>query len=68
MEARVGQWLAIGAAIAVAAGCAAVGADLTYYWQSARGHLSVMHEAKPIAELLQQGPVDAGLRPGWNRR
>jgi predicted aminopeptidase len=67
MGARVGRWIAIGVALAAAAGCAAVGADLPYYWQSARGHLALMRQARPIVELLQDGAVDAGLRPRLER-
>lgn len=36
--------------------------DLGYYLQSINGHADVMRGARPIAELLAGGEIDAGLR------
>jgi len=51
---------------ALLAGCSATG-DLGYYWQSARGHLSLVRRAQPIDELLARPDLDARLRPKLER-
>ncbi len=43
------------------AGCSAAVVDLSYYWQSARGHLALVHGARPISELLEDGAVEPAL-------
>jgi predicted aminopeptidase len=56
--------MALGSLLAlVLTGCAATSLDLPYYYQSARGHLSVMRQARPIDELLAGAELDARLRP-----
>src|SRR5687768_14938146 len=40
------------------AGCA----DLGYYWQSASGHLSLMHAARPVPEWLQDPAATDALK------
>ena len=47
--------------VVLLAGCSGAVVDLSYYWQSARGHLALMHDARPIPELLAAGEVDAAL-------
>ena len=62
MASRTVLWVVVALALALA-GCAPVSLDLPYYFQSARGHLAVMRQARPIAELLEAGEVDARVRP-----
>lgn len=38
------------------------GEELSYYWQLVDGHRQVMVDRRPVAELLEEGGVDAGLR------
>ncbi|RYF32220.1 MAG: aminopeptidase, partial [Comamonadaceae bacterium] len=49
--------LVLGAAAAAAtlAGCS----NLGYYWQSASGHLGVMHAARPVSEWLADPATSA---------
>ncbi len=47
----------------VLTGCAATSLDLPYYFQTVRGHMAVMRQARPIDELLAGGEVDARVRP-----
>ncbi|MBW7924977.1 MAG: aminopeptidase [Burkholderiaceae bacterium] len=44
------------------AGCAAWRDGPAYYWQSFKGHLAVMCEARPIADLVDDPQVDPALR------
>ena len=60
-------WLAAGALVLVAGGCALVTGDLAYYWQSASGHLSMMQRARPIDELVEDPAVDPVLRQRLRR-
>lgn len=48
-------------------GCSSVSVDLSYYLQSARGHLALMRQAQPIAELLERGGLDDRLRARLER-
>lgn len=43
-------------------GCASVQEGLGYYWQSIHGHLSMMHAARPVDELLKDAQLSANLR------
>ncbi|MCL4744811.1 MAG: aminopeptidase [Burkholderiaceae bacterium] len=47
--------------LALLGGCSGTVVDLSYYWQSARGHLALMHAARPISELLEDGELDPAL-------
>ena len=49
------------------AGCSTPSLDLSYYWQSAQGHLTLMRQARPIADLLADGELDARLRSRLER-
>ena len=44
------------------AGCAAPLEGVSYYWQSVRGHLALMHSAEPITEVLQEPGLAPALR------
>ncbi len=55
------QWLLMVALVLANAGCA-LNTDLPYYWQSARGQLAVLHQARPIDELLAQPALEPRLR------
>lgn len=46
---------------ALLSGCSAAVVDIAYYWQSARGQLALMHDARPIAELLASPALDPSL-------
>jgi predicted aminopeptidase len=59
--------LAIGAALAAMAGCAATLGDLGYYWQSATGHLALGVRARPVGTLLEDPSLDPRLRAGLER-
>jgi predicted aminopeptidase len=61
------RWGAVAVLAIAAAGCAAVAPELPYYWQSARGHVSLMQEARPIEELLSEASTDARLRQRLQR-
>ena len=54
--------LALVAALCAGGGCALVGGDLAYYWQSASGHLSMMQRARPIDDLVEDPSLDPALR------
>lgn len=54
-------------AAALGAGCAAGVVDLPYYWQSARGQVSLLQQARPIDALLQDEQLDQRLRPKLQR-
>jgi len=43
-------------------GCASLPWDLGYYWQSVRGHWSVIHAAQPVERLLDDPALDPTLR------
>ena len=44
------------------AGCAAPLEGVSYYWQSVRGHLALMHSAEPISDVLQEPGLAPTLR------
>jgi predicted aminopeptidase len=52
--------------IAVAAltltSCAALNNSVGYYWQSVRGHMSLLHNARPISEMIADPTTSAALR------
>ncbi|MDO5624826.1 MAG: aminopeptidase [Pseudomonadota bacterium] len=56
--AALGVLAAVLAALALLPGCAAVG----YYAQSVHGHLSLMHAARPVGELLADGSTPDALK------
>lgn len=57
------QALLLAGACALLAGCAqAGGGTLGYYWQSLRGHLALMHAARPVPEWLAEPDTPAPLR------
>ena len=43
------------------AGCTSMSLDLPYYWQSVRGHLEMMGQARPIAQVLADPITDPRL-------
>jgi predicted aminopeptidase len=45
-------------------GCASLREDVSYYWQSTRGHLSIIQAAKPIDQWL----ADVQLNPALKRK
>lgn len=44
--------------VCLTTGCSSVG----YLWQSAGGHLSLLHSARPVADWVQDPQTDAALR------
>lgn len=64
---RVARRLTIAVGAAAVVGCSATSGDLPYYWQSARGHMALMGQAQPIAELLESGSLDLRLRSKLER-
>ncbi|AVP56240.1 aminopeptidase [Pulveribacter suum] len=55
--------LALAGGCALLAGCAQPGGDaLGYYWQSLRGHLALMHAARPLPEWLAAPDTPEPLR------
>ena len=44
--------------LCLTSGCSSVG----YLWQSAGGHLSLLHDARPVTEWVQDPQTDAALR------
>nr|WP_246184084.1 aminopeptidase [Pandoraea anhela] len=59
---KITRWIVgvivAGGALLVLSGCGQIG----YYAQSINGHFTVLHEAKPVAELLADPAVDSRLR------
>ena len=43
-------------------GCAGPTTGVGYYWQSATGHLNVMHAARPVDDWLQDAQTPAALK------
>ena len=59
MRLRAAARVLVAAAAALAlAGCSNIG----YYWQSASGHLGVMHAARPVSDWLADPATSAPLR------
>lgn len=55
---RAWRWGVAAVVLWALAGCA----DLSYYWQSARGHLSLMHAARPVQQWLDDPATPTDLR------
>jgi predicted aminopeptidase len=58
MKARLLAALAIVALVAVAGGCSTIG----YYYQAARGHLTIVHAARPVDAWLADPKTPTALR------
>ncbi|WP_313080947.1 aminopeptidase [Pulveribacter sp.] len=56
------QTLLLAGACTLLAGCAHGGGTLGYYWQSLRGHLALLHAARPVPEWLAEPDTPAPLR------
>lgn len=57
----MGRWLFMAALALASAGCALT-ADLSYYWQSARGQFELLQQAKPLDAWLAQPDLAPPLR------
>ncbi|MDQ3060483.1 MAG: aminopeptidase [Pseudomonadota bacterium] len=56
--ARLRVWLAAGTVALSLSGCA----DLGYYWQSASGHLQLLHAARPVQDWLDDAQTSPTLK------
>ncbi len=52
------RWGVAATVLAALSGCA----DLSYYWQSARGHLTLMHAARPVQDWLADPATPPDLK------
>lgn len=52
------RWAVAAAWLAALSGCA----DMSYYWQSARGHLALMHAARPVQQWLDDPATPPDLK------
>ena len=55
------HWLAV-LALAQLAGCAGLGDNLGYYWQSVSGHVRLMQAARPVGDWLVDDKTSAALK------
>jgi len=72
MLAASGRWR-FGRVMAMAAGCSLLlglggCSQVSYYAQSINGHFTMLHEAKPVSDLLADPSIDPPCARGLSRR